>query len=515
MKLCMQLVSRFTRIITAAILAVFIALPSAVYAEVVPMPGCDAVDDVFTFSGDMPPNNAFSGTVVANDTLGDAASGTAYSVGGYLSRTTNGGTVLVNQHGQFNYLPPNGFVGDDEFYYELAPSIYPTKPYPTCDRATVTLHVSSPGYQRMVARDDAVSTLDTSSAYISTGINDLYTTAPALQPNVIQYDPVATPLGTFYRVSGPLASQTTFRFDPVRGASGVATMAYTLSDGYEYSSTATIRVTITPNSPPQTNPDTYTTDEDTAFSGNVLANDVDAENDVLKVASPSQPTNGNVAVQANGDFTYTPHRDFNGSDSFTYEASDGYSTATQTVTVTVVSVNDAPVAVDSSISTKEDVGYSGNLSPSSYDVDSGSLTYSLSLAPLNGVVVMNSDGSYTYTPALNYSGSDSFRYSVSDGSLTATAEVSILVEPVNDAPIASFSVSRTKSKTYTFDGSASKDIEGPMQYYSWDFGDGTSVVTYQPTVAHTYRKMGTYTVMLTVTDYSGATDTTRQTVSTR
>ncbi|WP_157888301.1 Ig-like domain-containing protein, partial [Neptunicoccus sediminis] len=88
-------------------------------------------------------------------------------------------------------------------------------------------------------------------------------------------------------------------------------------------------------------------------------------------------------------------------------------TDTQTVTVTVDAVNDAPVAQAGTASGDEDTVISGRVAAS--DVDGDTLTFALATDGANGAVTMAADGSYSYTPDGDFNGSDSFTYTVSDG----------------------------------------------------------------------------------------------------
>ena len=97
----------------------------------------------------------------------------------------------------------------------------------------------------------------------------------------------------------------------------------------------------------------------------------------------SWPAHGTVGLDANGSFRYTPAANFNGTDSFTYEASDGVESTTATVTLTVSAVNDAPVCAGVSGSTSEDTPV--DLDPSCSDVDGDSLTYAIVAQPAHGV----------------------------------------------------------------------------------------------------------------------------------
>jgi hypothetical protein len=100
------------------------------------------------------------------------------------------------------------------------------------------------------------------------------------------------------------------------------------------------------NAPPVSGADAYSTNEDTPLNVSapgVLGNDSDPDGDPITAVNPTQPAHGTVVLNSNGSFTYTPAANFNGSDSFTYQASDGKLTsAPATVTLTVLPVNDPP-----------------------------------------------------------------------------------------------------------------------------------------------------------------------------
>src|SRR5262249_33692575 len=126
---------------------------------------------------------------------------------------------------------------------------------------------------------------------------------------------------------------------------------------------------------------------------------------------------------------------------FTYQANDGsVNSNVATVNITVNPVNDAPVAVNDSYTTNRSaqrrVAKPGGLANDS-DVDGTPLTAALVTGPSHGTLTLNSNGSFTYSPAATYNGPDSFTYKASDGTANSnTATVSITVNPVNDAPVA-------------------------------------------------------------------------------
>ena len=171
----------------------------------------------------------------------------------------------------------------------------------------------------------------------------------------------------------------------------------------------------------------------------VLANDTDLDGDVLTAFADSGPGHGTLALEPDGSLRYTPQADFNGVDSFTYRASDGRLTsAPATVTITLAAVNDAPFARSDAYATDEDVALSvpaPGVLGNDTDVEGSALTAVLVAGPAMGTVALGADGSFSYAPALNANGADSFTYVAHDGELaSAPARVNLTVRAVNDAP---------------------------------------------------------------------------------
>ncbi len=175
---------------------------------------------------------------------------------------------------------------------------------------------------------------------------------------------------------------------------------------------------------------TITTDEDTPATGTLAGTDVDGN--TLTFAKVADPSHGTVSINAStGAYTYTPAGNYNGSDSFTFKVNDGtVDSAVATVSITVDAVNDAPVGTTATIATDEDTAATGTLSGT--DVDGNTLTFAKVADPSHGTVSINATtGAYTYTPAGNYNGSDSFTFKVNDGTVdSAVATVSITVDAV-------------------------------------------------------------------------------------
>ena len=158
--------------------------------------------------------------------------------------------------------------------------------------------------------------------------------------------------------------------------------------------------------------------------------------------SATADTHGTVALAA-GTITYTPAANYNGPASFQYTLSDGQGGSdTGLVSLTVTPVNDAPLAVDDDAgSTAEDTPKqisAASLLANDSDADGNTLSVSAVSATANthGTVSLAA-GTITYTPAANYNGPASFKYTLSDGQGGSdTGLVSLTVTPVNDAPVA-------------------------------------------------------------------------------
>ena len=282
----------------------------------------------------------------------------------------------------------------------------------------------------------------------------------------------------------------TFTYTPNTNYNGPDSFEYTISDGNGGTDTATVSITVVPvNDAPVAVDDSASTNEDTPVTVSVLDNDSDLDGDALTVVSTTTPSNGTVVINNNGTITYTPNENFSGSDSFEYTISDGNGgTDTATVTITVNAVNDAPVAVDDVATTDEDNAVTISVLDNDSDVDGNGLTVTSTTTPSNGTVVINSDGTVTYTPNADYNGTDSFEYTISDGNGgTDTAVVTITINPVNDAPPSPPSVTVIQPTCATPSGTITVVTETGLTY-------SVNGVDYQESGVFANLEPGTYEV---------------------
>ena len=229
----------------------------------------------------------------------------------------------------------------------------------------------------------------------------------------------------------------------------VPVAALVLAFGVVLSQAASPSAAASANAPVAAN-DSATTAEDTAIDVNVLGNDTDADGDALGISTFTQGASGAVTL-VTGKLRYTPAANFNGSDSFTYQANDGTSDSNvATVTVTITEVNDAPGAVNDSKSTAEDTPVSlpatdllANDSKGPANEAGQTLTV-ISVTNRPGGTVSLNAGTITFTPSPNFTGPASFDYRIRDNGTTngladpreATGTVNVTVSAVNDAPVA-------------------------------------------------------------------------------
>ena len=242
----------------------------------------------------------------------------------------------------------------------------------------------------------------------------------------------------------------------------------------EWSPVATATIAINEN-PPVANNDAYSINHGQILSvtytySGVLANDSDPDGDSLTASLVSNVQHGTLTFNTNGTFTYTPATGFFGTDTFTYQDTDGMETST-VATVTIAVNENPPVANNDTYS----VAHGQVLSVSSTyngvlyndtDPESDSLTASLVSNVQHGTLTFNANGTFTYTPAAGFYGTDTFTYKAYDGlewSGVATVTIAVTENPPvakNDAysvnhgqvlttprPPASWPMTRTRTAT--------------------------------------------------------------------
>jgi VCBS repeat-containing protein len=218
--------------------------------------------------------------------------------------------------------------------------------------------------------------------------------------------------------------------------------------------------------------DMYTTTEETSLTvgaSGVLTNDMDADWDELTAVLDNNVTNGSLSLNSNGSFVYNPDINFCGTDNFTYHANDGETDSNVvTVTLDVACVNDAPMAVADSYAVPKNTSMALDVLANDSDVDGDDLSVTAVTTPSNGTATI-SGTLVLYTPEIDFGGTDVFSYIISDGVLTDTAVVTIIVSDLNNPPTA-------VADAYTVDESSSDNVLDVLANDSDLDDDGLNIV---------------------------------------
>ena len=190
--------------------------------------------------------------------------------------------------------------------------------------------------------------------------------------------------------------------------------------------------------------DSYTTNEDQVLTDNILTSDSDPMGYDLSAVTTlvQEPLNGVLALNSNGEITYTPNTDYHGTDSIYYQVCNSapYSKCdTAMVHFTILPVNDLPMAVNDTFQVNEDEVLNGLVLANDSEPEGQPLQATISQSPLNGNVTLSGNGTFVYTPNPDFYGNDLFEYEACDDQNPAgcsTAKVNIIVHPVNDPPVA-------------------------------------------------------------------------------
>jgi subtilisin family serine protease len=396
-----------------------------------------ATDDTATTAEDTP----VAVPVLANDT---DPNGDTLTVTGATDPPH--GTATVQVDGTVLYAPDANYNGPDTFGYTVGDGTGHS------DTGSVSVSVT-PANDAPVATDNALVTLRNTPSNLAVLANDTDVDGDTL---------TVTSVSSPSHGTATLQVDGTVTYDPATDYDGSDGFDYMISDGQGGTDTGHVAVTVAAsNAPPDAVDDAASVNEDGSVDVAVLANDTDPDGGGLTVTSVGAAGHGTTSLNANGTVHYAPAPNYNGPDSFGYTIRDGVGfTDTATVSVTVSAANDPPTAANDSASTNEDVSVAINVVGNDSDVDGDTLgPIATGGAPM-GSVAINGNGTIQYTPPQDYYGADSFSYTVSDGhGGTATANVSVNIVSVNDAPTADPKSATTNYATAVTVSMTGADVE--------------------------------------------------------
>ncbi len=343
-----------------------------------------------------------------------------------MTTPTNNGTLQLNSDGSFSYTSNTGFWGTDVFSYTASDGFAAATP------TSVLIYV----YPIPVTNSDS---------YLAVSGIAQYYDDPGVLGN--DYTPDGDMLGVLSNTNPQygtveFASEGSGAFtytpdDGFWGTDSFTYVAYDIFDDEDVSAPTTVTMTV--YSMPMTHDASYSVASGTTLTvdatDGMLAHVDNADGRPLETILVIGTSYGLLTLLPDGSFTYQPQPGFFGVDSFVYEVANG--PAFSDSALVTITVNAAPVASDDAYSVAGGTmltvdAADGVLANDSYT--GGTPTVALDTPPANGTVILNSDGSFQYTPADGFYGVDSFTYTDTSGSL-ASAPATVLIT-VYSIPVA-------------------------------------------------------------------------------
>jgi len=407
-------------------------------------------------------DQAVSGRLVAEDALGRPI---AFVV---VSPPSSGSLEVDPASGAFTYRPALDFNGLDRFQFAASAGGATSAP------AQVEIAVGSVNDAPVFSNFDVHGAQ--AAVPIAVGAGSVAVQVPedgAVTGQAVAVDPDGQPVSYLldqapgHGIAELDANTGVFTYRPAPDYFGPDQLRIVATDGIALSEPMVVAIEVLPvNDPPVAIGQALALDEDATEAGTLRATDV--EGDALAYAIARPPRHGTVQLDAaSGAFTYRPAKDYNGADDFEFTAFDGRDmSAPATVSLTVLPVNDPPVAQAQGFQVDEEGVVQGALSAT--DVDGDPLTWLVAAGPAHGTLAVDgASGAFTYRPVPDYHGSDSFAFVASDGRLaSAPAEVAIAVLPVNDPPVAQDQALRLDEDTAAAGTLQATDVDGDALTYA-------------------------------------------------
>ncbi|RYV03047.1 adhesin, partial [Shewanella sp. OPT22] len=359
------------------------------------------------------------------------------------STQVEGGTLVINADGSYSFTPVENWNG------QLPVITYTTN---TGATATLTIEVTPVDDASVLVNDSNTVAEDTiATGNVLTNDNDVDNELTVVSFEVNGQTITA---GTSTQVEGGtlvINADGSYSFTPVENWNGqLPVITYTTNTG----ATATLTIEVTPvdDASVLVN-DSSTVAEDTIATGNVLTNDNDVDNELTVVSftvngqtitagTETSVEGGTLVINTDGSYSFTPAQDWNGTlPVITYTTSTG---STATLTIEVTPVDDASILVNDTNTVAEGTVAEGNvltndndvddtLTVVSYEVNGQTIAAGTDVQVEGGTLVINTDGSYSFTPAQDWNGTlPVITYTTST---SATATLTIEVTPVDDASV--------------------------------------------------------------------------------
>jgi len=429
------------------------------------------------------------------------------------------GSVVINADGTFTYTPNENFFGSDTIVVNICDNGTPLPPI--CGFDTLIITINPVNDEPIIENETVTTTVDNpvSGNFLTNDVDPDSTTI------TIEVIPVTEPNnGTI--VINPDGS---FEYTPNAGFAGTDTVVVEICDsgfplpeicGFD---TLIIFVNDTINDAPVTISENFEINEDDILDASYLNGDFDPDGTelVYDTVATFGPTHGEIIIGSDGSFTYIPDENYYGNDTVIVNVCDNgiplpAECSLDTIFIIILPVNDAPVIENETIITSMDSTITGNFLDNDYDPDSTELFIEVIpvTEPTNGIIIINPDGSYTYTPNEGFSGSDTVVVEICDSGLPLPelcdfdTLIIIVNDGLNDPPVAiseNFEINEDDILEANFiNGDSDPDgteltvdtipLFGPLNGEIFIFSDGS--FTYTPNENY----YGTDTIIVTVCD---------------
>ncbi|MEP1943224.1 MAG: cadherin-like domain-containing protein, partial [Sulfitobacter sp.] len=408
--------------------------------------------------------------------------------------TSPDGTVTINDDGTIEFTPNPDFTGEAVIEYTI------TDGNGGFDDSRVFVTVNNAN-DDPVAADDCVETELDTPVVIAVLANDS-------DPDS---DPLTVTAATSDDGTVEINDDGTITFTPNDGFTGDAEINYTITDGNGGFDDAVTKVSVGEVSePPVATDDVAETDEDTPVVISVLDNDSDPDSDPLAVTEATSP-DGTVVINDDGTIEFTPNPDFNGEATIEYTIIDGNGGEdTAEVIVTVNPVNDGPLAEDDTAETPFETPVTVAVLDNDSDPEGDEISVIEASSP-DGEVVINDDGTLTFTPEEGFSGEAQINYTITDGELTDPAVLFVEVAD-GETPDAVDDVAETPEDTPVTIPVLANDTDpnfDPLTITEATSPNGTVEINDDGTIEFTPDPEfnGETTITYTITDPDGNEDT--------
>ncbi len=418
------------------------------------------------------------------------------------------GTLTLNSDGTFSYTHDGTANYSDSFTYKVYDGEEDS------NTATVNIKINTVNSAPVAINDNIIVNAGGTTTVLANGSTSVTDNDTDAEGNKLTVSLVSDAShGTL-----TLNSDGTFFYTHDGTDNYTDSFTYKVNDGEDDSNTATVRIKInTVNSAPVAINDNIivnaggTTTVLANGNTSVTDNDTDAEGNNLTVSLVSDASHGTLTLNSDGTFSYTHDGTTNYSDSFTYKVNDGEDDSnTATVSIKINTVNSAPVAVNDNIIVNEGgtttalANGATSVTDNDTDAEGNTLTVSLVSDVSYGTLILNSDGTFSYTHDGTANYTDSFTYKVNDGEDDSnTATVNIKINTVNSAPVAvndNIIVNAGGTTTVLANGNTSvtdndTDAEGNKLTVSLvsDASHGTLILNSDGTFSYTHDGTANYT----------------------